>query len=226
MRPIFVDSALRRRVLATLCCTFALVAVCAVGSSVLGAGVPRLILGTAAVAALLWMLGDCGVAIQRGLLGRGATAGLRTRLAWTGAFVGAVAGPLITAKLTVAGVALASGTVLPVEGAGALAGVGVAGMVLPMALLVAGTAAMKLPASAVGAPIDAREAIRLVEGREWSLLPLGFVLALTVLAIGVGTVAGVFGMLPGLGLLAAGLAAFPAVVAATARRWRALQPAR
>jgi hypothetical protein len=85
---------------------------------------------------------------------------------------------------------------------------------------------MKLAATAVGAPIDAREAIRLVEGREWSLLPLGFVLALTVLAIGAGTVAAAFGMLSGLGLLAAGLAAFPAVVAATARRWRALQPAR
>lgn len=131
---------------------------------------------------------------QRRVLGLAAAPGwgaVRT-LRWGGTLVASVVGPLLFAKLLVMVLALGSEVLLPAAGAGMMAGIGVAWLVLPMALLVIGTAALKLPAASDDRYLDTRDVIRLADGNEWSLLPLGVGMAfgmslLIAAALGVAT---------------------------------------
>ena len=119
---------------------------------------------------------------------------------WAGALLAAVVGPLLTAVLVLGvvwGIAMA---IAPEASAGNLAGVGVAWLVVPMALLITGTAALRTVAVAAGRPLDVREAIALAEGQEWSLVPIGLGLAVALLL----TLAGVAGV--ALGIAAASAA--------------------
>lgn len=122
-------------------------------------------------------------------------------LRWSGALLASVVGPLLFAKMLVMILALGSEILLPAAGAGMMAGIGVAWLVLPMALLVIGTAALKLPAAAVDRALYTRDAIRLADGNEWSLMPLGVGLALGVLMLIAGALGVAMGMLASLPLL-------------------------
>ncbi|TVS15822.1 MAG: hypothetical protein EA417_12165 [Gammaproteobacteria bacterium] len=143
---------------------------------------------------------------QRQLLGMDGTgfAPIHT-LRWSGALFAGVLGPLLCAKLLIMVLALGSDAALPAEGAGMFAGIGFAWLVLPMALLVIGTAALKLPAAAIGRDLDTQDVIRLADGREWSLLPMGMGLALAMLLLVAGAVGIAVGRLEAVLPLAAGM---------------------
>lgn len=143
-------------------------------------------------------------------------------LRWSGALIASVAGPLLFAKMSIMALALGSEFLLPAEGAGMMAGVSVAWLLLPMALLVIGTAALKLPAAADDRPLDTRDAIRLADGNEWSLMPLGLGLALgmsLLVAGALGVATAVFALLL---LLPLGSALLVWVSGRVAGRYRAL----
>jgi len=160
--------------------------------------------------------------IQQSLLGRAPALTSLGIARWGGTMLAVIAGPLLTAKLLVGAIALAGTLLVGADGAGAYAGVGVAWLILPMALLVTGTAALKLPAVAVDAPIDTGAAIALADGREWSLVPLGIGLTLAFLLLAGGTLMLATGRLWGLLPLVTGGIAFAPAVAALARRWQGL----
>ncbi len=146
----------------------------------------------------------------------------RRTLRWSGAMVAGVLGPLLFAKMLVMALALGSELILPAEGAGMMAGIGVAWLLLPMALLVIGTAALKLPAAADDKTLDTREVIRLADGNEWSLMPLGVGLALGVLLLlgpAVGVALGTLAYLP---LLPLGVVLLVWVSGRLADRYRSL----
>ncbi|MCC5888844.1 MAG: hypothetical protein JJT88_20585 [Gammaproteobacteria bacterium] len=145
-------------------------------------------------------------------------------LRWSGALVASVVGPLLFAKMLVMVLALGSEVLLPAEGAGMMAGIGVAWLVLPMALLVIGTAALKLPAAADDRTLDTRDVIRLADGNEWSLLPLGVGLALGVSLL-IGAALGVaMGTLAYLPLLPLGMALLVWISGRLAGRYQSLSP--
>lgn len=185
-------------------------------------GLLRTLLLAALAGGALFATAALCVTAQRGELGAStAFAPVRT-LRWSGTLLAGIAGPLIVAKLMVGGLALLSGATLPTEGAGMLAGIGAAWLVLPMAMLVIGTAALKLPACALDRPLDTSDAIRLANGHEWSLLPLGAGLTLGLLALVAGYAAVATGRFEGLALLVVGMCLLPWVALRLARRWRAL----
>ncbi|MEE4360250.1 MAG: hypothetical protein V2I63_01865 [Pseudomonadales bacterium] len=225
MRPVFADAVARRQGLMLAAAILAITAVATIAATLIDVLPLRMAVGVLALGSVLVLLALSGISVQRGVLGQAASPGPRTVLAWAGTLLATVAGPLITAKLVVAVIALVSLALVPADGAGAFAGVGIAWLVLPMALLVTGTAALKLPAVAVGLPLDTREAIRLADGREWSLLPLGLVLTTAVFLVVLGVGAAGFGSPLGLVAVALGIALFLPVSAAVARRYRSLQPA-
>lgn len=146
---------------------------------------------------------------------------LRT-LRWSGALVVGVVGPLLFAKMLVMVLALGSEVLLPADGAGMMAGIGIAWLLLPMALLVIGTAALKLPAAADDRALDTRDVIRLADGNEWSLMPLGVGLALGVLLL-LGAALGVaVGALTYMFMLPLGMALLVWVSALLAGRYQLL----
>lgn len=226
MRPVFVDARVRHRVIRIGILT----ALVAAGGSVLTA---RLVPASAPWMLAAFLIGVCvlaGVAatsllIQQSLLGRTPALTPLRVARWGGTMLAVIAGPLVTAKLLVGAIALAGTLLVGADGAGAYAGVGIAWLVLPMALLVTGTAALKLPALAADAPMDTGGAIALADGREWSLVPLGIGLTLSFLLLAAGTLALATGQLWGLLPLSAGAIAFAPAVAALARRWQGLGPA-
>lgn len=143
---------------------------------------------TVLFASLVFIAVPC-VRRQRRVMGiddSASVAPIRT-LRWSGVLFAGVLGPLLFAKLLIMVLALGSEVALPADGAGMFAGIGFAWLVLPMALLVIGTAALKLPAAAIDRDLDTQEVIRLADGREWSLLPLGMGLALAMLLLVAGS---------------------------------------
>lgn len=149
---------------------------------------------------------------------------LRT-LRWSGALVASVVGPLLFAKMLVMVLALGSEVLLPAEGAGMMAGIGFAWLLLPMALLVIGTGALKLPAAADDRPLDTRDVIRLADGNEWSLLPFGVVLALGVSLLMGGALGLALGSPEALLLLPLGMALLVWISGRLALRYRSLAAA-
>ena len=223
MQPVFVDTRVRRRVLGV----GALTALAAAAGSVLAAQLTPASVAWVLVALLIGICVLAGVAaasllIQQSLLERSPALTPLRVARWGGTMLAVIAGPLVTAKLLVGAIALAGALLVEVDGAGAYAGVGIAWLILPMALLVTGTAALKLPAVAADAPIDTGAAITLANGREWSLVPLGIALTLTFLMLAAGTLLLATGRLWGLLPLVAGGVAFAPAVAALARRWQGL----
>lgn len=177
-------------------------------------------------AAALWATATLAIPRQRQALGLETTAWwmpLRT-LRWSGALVASVVGPLLFAKMLVMVLALGSEILLPAEGAGMMAGIGLAWLLLPMALLVIGTAALKLPAAADDRPLDTRDVIRLADGNEWSLMPLGVGLALGVVMMIGGALGLASASLAAL-LLPLGMALLVWVSGRLARRYRSLAAA-
>lgn len=161
---------------------------------------------------------------QRSVLGcePAATISPRRSLRWSGALFAGVLGPLLLAKFLVTLLALGSEALLSSDGSGMLAGVGVAWLVLPMALLVIGTAALRLPAAALDQHLDTRDVIRLAEGREWSLVPLGAGLALAVLLLLAASAATALGRLEAVLLLPVGVACLVLLSRRVASRYREL----
>ena len=172
------------------------------------------------------VLATAALAIRRQRLALGLEATtwwmpLRT-LRWSGALIAGVAGPLLFAKMLIMLLALGSEVILPAEGAGMMAGIGVAWLLLPMALLVIGTAALKLPAAANDQALDTRDVIRLADGNEWSLMPLGLGLALGVLLLLGGALGVALGALALLLLLPLGMALLVWVNGRLANRYQSL----
>lgn len=224
MRPTFVDSDVRRQVLLAGAISFAAATALALLVTVLDAGLLRMLTGLGVAVCVVFGIAAMCLPVQQRLLGRPVTRAPLPLARFGGAMLAAVAGPLLTAKLLVALTAFAGSFMVETEGAGAYAGIGLAWLILPMALLVTGTAALKLPALAMGRPIDTGEAIALANGREWSLVPLGIALTLPFMLLAAGTVLAATGTLWGLVLLIPGAILFLPANAALARRWQQLQP--
>jgi len=172
------------------------------------------------------VLATAALAIRRQRVALGFATGswwmpLRT-LRWSGALVATVAGPLLFAKMLVMVLALGSEVLLPAEGAGMMAGIGVAWLVLPMALLVIGTAALKLPAAADDRTLDTRDVIRLADGNEWSLMPLGVGLARGLLLLLGGALGVAMGTAAYLPLLPLGMALLVWISGRLAGRYQSL----
>jgi len=175
-------------------------------------------------AAAVWATAVMAIGQQRRALGlQTATWWMPLRtLRWSGALVASVVGPLLFAKMLVMVLALASEVLLPAEGAGMMAGIGLAWLLLPMALLVMGTAALKLPAAADDRLLDTRDVIRLADGNEWSLMPLGVGLGLGVLLLIGGALGVASTNLAALLLLPLGMALLVWVSGRLALRYRSL----
>lgn len=142
-------------------------------------------------------------------------------LHWFGQYLAGTAGPLLLTGLLLGMVGLASGLML-FAGAGVVAGIGAAGIALPACLLVVGAAALKLPARALGFTMDTRDAIALVSGREFSLLPLAALLLAGFLLTTGGLALALYGHLLAPLPLLAGLALMPVGALACVRRYAAL----
>lgn len=225
MRSTFVDAEIRNQSL--LAGALALVAASALAwlVTLLDAGLLRILTGIGVGVCVLLGIAAMCLPLQQRLLGQPVTRAPLPLARFGGAMLAAVAGPLITAKLLVGLIALAGSFMVETDGAGAYAGIGVAWLIVPMALLVTGTAALKLPALAMGRPMDTGEVIRLADGREWSLVPLGIALTLPFVLIAAGTALAATGLLWGLALLIPGAALFLPANAALARRFQRLQQA-
>jgi hypothetical protein len=223
MRVVFVDADVRSRALRWSAIGLAAAAALGTLGILAPAGVPKVVAAVAVAGALLAGAAGACLSVQQGLLERPRALAPLPVARWGGTLLASVAGPLLMAKLVLA--AIFGVGLLMTEGAtGAMAGVGLAWLVLPMALLVTGTAALKLPALAADRPLDTAGVIRLADGREWSLVPLGIALTVAVLLLVAGGAAlmtvGLLGLIPA----AAGFALLLPVVAALTRRWQALQP--
>lgn len=225
MRSTFVDPQVRNQALLAGAVAWVAAGTLAVVVTQLDAGLLRMVIGIGVGVCVLSGVAAMCLPLQQRLLGRPVTRSPRSVARFGGAMLAAVAGPLLTAKLLVVLIAFAGSFMVETDGAGAYAGIGVAWLILPMALLVTGTAALKLPALAAGRAIDTGEAIALADGREWSLVPLGIALTLPFMVIAAGTVLAATGVLWGLALLIPGVALFLPANAALARRWQRLQPA-
>lgn len=225
MKTTFVDSEVRHQVLLAGALALAVAGSLAVVVTLLAPGPLRLLMGAGVALSVLLGLAAMCLPVQQRLLGRSVTRAPLPLARFGGAMLAAIAGPLVTAKLLVALIAVAGSFVVDTEGAGAYAGIGVAWLIVPMALLVTGTAALKLPALAMGRPIDTGEAIALADGREWSLVPLGIALTGPFMLIAAGALLAATGTLWGLALLVPGTALFLPANAALARRWQRLQRA-
>lgn len=164
-----------------------------------------------------------GIRAQRSVLGRERDGwSPRRSLRWSGALFAGVLGPLLLAKFLVTVLAFGSEALFSADGSGMLAGVGVAWLVLPMALLVIGTSALRLPAAAVDLQLDTRSVIRLAEGREWSLVPLGTGFALALLVLLAGAAGTAVGRLEAVLLLPLGIAMLLWLSRRAALRYREL----
>ena len=161
----------------------------------------RLLLATALAASVAAGGAALCMLVQQQRLGMDAALHPLAVARWASALLAAVIGPLLTALLVLGVVWAVAMAISPKASAGSLAGVGVAWLVLPMALLITGTAALRTVAVAAGRPLDVRDAIALVEGQEWSLVPVGLALALAVLL----TLAGVVGVALGFAAAAAAI---------------------
>lgn len=161
----------------------------------------RLLLATALAASVAAGGAALCMLVQQQRLGMDAALHPLAVARWASALLAAVIGPLLTALLVLGVVWAVAMAISPQASAGSLAGVGVAWLVLPMALLITGTAALRTVAVAAGRPLDVRDAIALVEGQEWSLVPVGLALALAVLL----TLAGVVGVALGFAAAAAAI---------------------
>lgn len=161
----------------------------------------RLLLATALAASVAAGGAALCMLVQQQRLGMDAALHPLAVARWASALLAAVIGPLLTALLVLGVVWAVAMAISPQASAGSLAGVGVAWLVLPMALLITGTAALRTVAVAAGCPLDVRDAIALVEGQEWSLVPVGLALALAVLL----TLAGVVGVALGFAAAAAAI---------------------
>ena len=160
---------------------------------------------------------------QRSILGREGDAwSLRRSLRWSGSLFAGVPGPLLLAKFLVTVLAFGSEALFSADGSGMLAGVGVAWLVLPMALLVIGTSSLRLPAAAVDLQLDTRSVIRLADGCEWSLVPLGAGFALALLVLLAGSAGAAMGRLEALLLLPVGIAMLLWLSRRAALRYREL----
>lgn len=175
-------------------CTFAL-------EQVAGEGL-RLLLVAALASAVAAGGGALCMLMQQQSLGMDAALGPVAVARWAGALLAAVIGPLLTAFAVLAIVWVIAMAIAPQASAGNLAGVGAAWLVLlPMALLITGAAALRTIAVAAERRLDVREAIALVEGQEWTLVPVGLALATAVLM----TLAGVVGVALGYAAAAAAI---------------------
>ena len=174
-------------------CTFAL-------EQVAGEGL-RLLLVAALASAVTAGGGALCMLMQQQSLGMDAALGPVAVARWAGALLAAVIGPLLTAFAVLAIVWVIAMAIAPQASAGNLAGFGAAWLVLPMALLITGTAALRTVAVAAERRLDVREAIVLVKGQEWTLVPVGLALATAVLM----TLAGVVGVALGYAAAAAAI---------------------
>lgn len=127
MQPVFVDEQVRRRVLGIGVLTALAAAAGCVVSAQLTLASPAWML-----AALL--IGVCVLAgvvaasllIQQSRLGRTPALTPLRVARWGGTMLAVIGGPLVTARLLVAGIVLAGSLLVGTDGAGAYAGVGVA----------------------------------------------------------------------------------------------------
>lgn len=222
MRPVFVDDAARSLALRSGMAALAGAAACAFLVTLFESLPLRLFAGAAVAACVLGGLAAVCLPIQQSLVGQPVRLSPAQVVRWSGALLGAVGGPLVTAQLLVMAIAAAGTWLVEAEGGGMFAGIGIAWLALPMALLVAGTGALKLPAIAARDPIDTAAAIALANGREWSLAPLGVALTIPFLLLSAGTLLAATGTPAGLLLVVPGALLFMPASAALARRWQRL----
>ena len=222
MRNVLNDEAIRDRIIRIAAVT--LTAVMITGSALVWfeAGFLQTLALLGLVAAVAGGGGAMGMIVQQHLLGREPSLAPLAVARWSGALVAATLGPLATAAAGLALVVGAGAVLIPAEDAGSLAGVGVAWLVLPMALLVTGTASLRTVAVALARELDIREVIDLADGREWSLVPVGLGLALAVGLCTAGVVGLALGEVAASLAIVAGLALLLPASAALARRWERL----
>lgn len=222
MRNVLNDAAVRDRIVRIAAATLA-------GVMVTGSVLVWLDVGALRTAALLALVavvagggGAMGMVVQQHMLGRETSLRPLAVARWSGALTAAVLGPLATGALGV-GLVIGVGELLvPAERAGSLAGVGGLSLVLPMALLVTGTASLRTVAVALARDLEIREVIAFADGHEWSLVPVGLALAFAVLACAAGIVGLALGMVPASLAIVVGLLVLVPASAALARHWERL----
>jgi hypothetical protein len=158
-----------------------------------------------------------GMTVQQHLLGRDVALRPLAVARWSGALITAVLGPLVTAGAALGVVAGLGMLLLPAENAGSYAGAGAAWLLLPMALLVTGTASLRTVDVALGRAREIRAVIDVAEGHEWSLVPVGIALALAVLLCTAGVAGLGLGVAPAAVAIVVGLALLIPASAALAR---------
>lgn len=222
MRNVLNDAAVRDRIVRIAAATLA--AVMATGSALvwLDAGPLRTLALLALVAAVAGGGGAMGLIVQQHLLGCEVRVQPLAVARWSGALTAAVLGPLATGALGIGLVVGIGSLLVPAESAGSLAGVGGLSLVLPMALLVTGTASLRTVTVALARDLEIRAVIAFAEGREWSLVPVGLALALAVLACTAGIVGLALGVVPASLAIVFGLAVLLPASAALARHWERL----
>ena len=208
MRNILNDDAVRGRLVRIALGTAGGVAATGAALLVLEPGAPRTITLLALIAVVAGGGAALGTTVQQHLLGRDVALRPLDLARWSGALLAAVMGPMVTAGAVLGVVAGLGVLFLPAENAGSYAGAGAAWLLLPMALLVTGTASLRTVDVALGRRREIRAVIDLAEGHEWSLVPVGMVLALAVLlctagvvGLGLGAALAVVAVFAGLALL-------------------------
>ncbi|MEE4300375.1 MAG: hypothetical protein V2J24_13115 [Pseudomonadales bacterium] len=222
MRNVLNDGAVRDRIIGIAVATLAAVMVTGSALVWLDAGPLRTLALLALVATVAGGGGALGMVVQQHQLGCDVSLRPLAVARWSGALTAAVLGPLATGAVGI-GVVVGLGSLLvPAESGGSLAGVGGVSLVLPMALLVTGTASLRTVAVALARDLEIREVIAVAEGHEWSLVPVGLALAFAVLACTAGIVGLALGVVPASLAIVIGLAALLPASAALAGHWERL----